>query len=244
MPAKTAVTAIATAMLAVCAPLIGVLGWLVHRHDGGPALIAVQRVGRGGVPFGMWKLRSMRVATADGRAGGVGLTTARDDRITPIGRRLRALHLDEMPQLVNVVKGEMALLGPRPEAPEYVDAADDGWRAVLASPPGIAGPTQLAVGDWERDVITAVPDGSTYVEQVVPVKVAIDRWYVEHASPMIDALVVSGLMQHLMGRPAEQLLRRVRFAVPVAARVLPHAGDSAQRTDGAVLAGREGRTAP
>jgi len=207
--------------LVALSPVIGVLGWLVHRHDGGPAFITVERVGRHGRPMRMWKLRSMRAESADGRATGVSLTSAGDDRITPIGAKLRAGHLDELPQLFNVVKGEMTLLGPRPEAPEYVDATDDDWRAVLAAPPGIAGPTQLAVGDWERDIITAAPDGSAYERDVVPVKVAIDRWYVEQASPGIDALVVVGLARRLAGRPVGALLERIRAGVPEAAGSLP-----------------------
>ena len=207
---------IAAVVLAAVSPVVAVLGWLVHRHDGGPAFITVERVGRDGQPIRMWKLRSMRSETSDGRATGVSLTSAGDDRITPIGAKLRAGHLDELPQLFNVVKGEMALLGPRPEAPEFVDPDDDGWRAVLAAPPGIAGPTQLAVGDWERDIITASPDGSAYEREVVPVKVAIDRWYVENASPAVDAMVAVGLAQHLAGRPARHLLGRIRAAVPLA----------------------------
>ena len=212
---------IAAAALVVVSPLIAVLGWLVHRHDGGPALIAVERVGRGGATFGMWKLRSMRAESADGRAAGVSLTSAADDRITPIGHRMRAAHLDELPQLFNVMKGEMGLLGPRPEAPEFVDADDPDWRAVLEAPPGIAGPTQLAVGDWERDVITAAPDGSAYETDVVPVKVAIDRWYVEEASPRIDAMVLLSLAGHVLGRPSSALIARVRARVPAAAGALP-----------------------
>lgn len=212
---------VAAVGLVALSPVIGVLGWLVHRHDGGPAFITVERVGRHGRPMRMWKLRSMRAESADGRATGVSLTSAGDDRITPIGAKLRAGHLDELPQLFNVARGEMTLLGPRPEAPEYVDATDDDWRAVLAAPPGIAGPTQLAVGDWERDIITAAPDGSAYERDVVPVKVAIDRWYVEQASPGIDALVVVGLARRLAGRPVGALLERIRAGVPEAAGSLP-----------------------
>lgn len=204
---------IAAVGLVLIAPVIGLLGWLVHRHDGGPALIAVDRVGRNGRPMRMWKLRSMRAETTDGRATGVSLTSAGDDRITPIGRKLRSAHLDELPQLVNVIRGEMALLGPRPEAPAFVNRSDPNWQAVLQAPPGIAGPTQLAVGDWELGIITDEPDGSAYERKVVPVKVAIDRWYVEQADPALDALVVIGLLQHLLGRRPASLLRRIRAGV-------------------------------
>jgi lipopolysaccharide/colanic/teichoic acid biosynthesis glycosyltransferase len=209
---------VAGAALVVVSPVIGVLAAAVRRHDGGPGLIEVPRVGRGGATFGMWKIRSMRAESDDGRARGMGLTRGDDDRITPIGRRLRALHLDELPQLLNVVRGEMLLLGPRPEAPEFVDLDDPGWQAVLRSPPGIAGPTQLIVGDWEREVITSAADESDYVRVVVPVKLAIDRWYVEAASPVIDALVVATLGRRLTGGDeAGRLRARVRAAVPRAA---------------------------
>lgn len=211
---------IAAVALLFAAPLVAILGWLVHRGDGGPAFITVERIGRHGRPIRMWKLRSMRAETTDGRATGVNLTRSDDDRITPIGRRLRTAHLDELPQLYNVVRGEMSILGPRPEAPDFVDLSDPGWQAVLDAPPGIAGPTQIAVGDWERNIITAAPDGSAYERDVVPVKVAIDRWYIEHASPAVDILVVVGLIQRMAGATAGPLLRRIRSGVPDAAAVL------------------------
>lgn len=209
---------VAAVLLVIASPVLAGLGLLVRR-DGGPALIAVPRVGRDGVDLPMWKLRSMRAETADGRATGVALTRAGDDRITPTGRWLRRLHLDELPQLANVVSGHMALLGPRPEAPEFVDPTDPSWTAVLAAPPGIAGPTQLVVGDWESEVISAAPDGSAYRDVVLPVKLAIDRWYVERATPTIDVLVAVGVLQRVAGREPATLLRRVRAAVPEASVV-------------------------
>ncbi len=205
---------VAALLLVATSPVIAVFGWLVHRHDGGPAFIAVPRVGRDGTTLPMWKLRSMRAETTDGRATGVSLTSADDDRITPIGKRLRSLHLDELPQLYNVVRGEMALLGPRPEAPEFVDLSDPLWRDVLAAPPGIAGPTQLVVGDWEREVISSAPDGSAYRERVVPVKLAIDRWYVGRATLRDDAVVLVSLAGHLLGRSTTPIIGRVGRFVP------------------------------
>jgi len=225
---------IAALLLVPCAPVIAALGWLVRRHDGGPALIAVERIGRGGTTFRMWKLRSMRADTSTSRATGVSLTAEKDDRITPIGHKMRGAHPDELPQLLNVVRVEIALLGPRPEAPEYVNDTDPGWRAVLAAPPAIAGPTELAVGDWERDVITAAPDGSVYESEVLPVKVAIDRWYVEQATPAIDMRVVLGLVQRLVGRTASAVIGPVRARVPLAARALPTARTGTSADAGSV----------
>jgi lipopolysaccharide/colanic/teichoic acid biosynthesis glycosyltransferase len=212
-----AVLAIATA------PVVAVLAMLIRRDDGAAPLIRVPRVGRGGATFGMWKLRSMRVDTDDGRASGAALTRSDDDRITPIGERLRALHLDELPQLYNVVRGEMCLLGPRPEAPDYVDMGDPAWRGVLAVPPGIAGPTQLVVGDWERTEIDRDQRGDAYRQVVVPVKLAIDGWYVRRSSLRLDLLVIASLLRHsLPGPESPALLGRVRDAVPEAERPLEH----------------------
>ena len=203
------------------------LALLIRRHDGGPPLIQVPRVGAAGVVFGMWKLRSMRVESADGRAAGAALTSSDDDRVTPIGRRMRALHLDELPQLFNVVRGEMCLLGPRPEAPEYVEMSDDEWNAVLAVPPGIAGPTQLIVGDWERVEIDRDETGMAYRQVVVPVKLAIDNWYISDASPMLDLLVLRSLAAHVLpGGSVGRLQRVVAAEVPdaePALRMMPGA---------------------
>lgn len=210
--------ALAGALAVLTAPVVAVLALLVRRHDGHAPLIRVPRVGRHGKVFGMWKIRSMRVDTADGRASGVSLTSSNDDRITPIGARMRALHLDELPQLYNVACGEMALLGPRPEAPDFVDLDDAGWQAVLAVPPGIAGPTQLIVGDWERTEIDEDDTGDAYQRVVVPVKLAIDRWYVERATPRLDLLVLTSLLRHVLpGGRVARLAAVVDAAVPEAA---------------------------
>lgn len=202
---------------AATAPLVGVLATLVRRDDGAPGLITVARVGRGTTPFGMWKIRSMRPSVG-GNASGPALTSTQDDRITPMGRRIRSAHLDELPQLLNVARGEMALLGPRPEAPQWIDPAERRWDDVLRVPPGIAGPTQFLVADWERVLIDADPDGSAYVREVVPVKLAIDGWYVRTASPFLDLLVVVSLVTNAAtGRPLRALERRIRQQVPEAA---------------------------
>jgi lipopolysaccharide/colanic/teichoic acid biosynthesis glycosyltransferase len=199
----------------VVAPVVAVLAVLVRREDGGPGLIAVTRVGRDGRPFRMWKLRSMRVARPDGTADGLTLSGAHDDRITAIGRRLRAYHLDELPQLLNVVRGEMGILGPRPETPAFVDVDDPLWQDVLAIPPGIAGPTQVIVNDWERSLIDEVADGSAYRSKVVPVKLAIDRWYLERSSPLTDALVAVTLVRRFLpGTESTTLKAAVFSAVP------------------------------
>jgi lipopolysaccharide/colanic/teichoic acid biosynthesis glycosyltransferase len=199
----------------VLLPVMVVLGWAIRREDGGPALVRVERMGQGFRTFGMWKLRSMRADHPDGRAAGAPLTAANDDRVTRIGARLRHYHLDELPQLWNVVRGDMLLLGPRPEAPDFVTVTCEHWRAVLTTPPGIAGPTQMIVGDWERRHIADDPEGDAYPDVVLPAKLAIDRWYVDIANPWFDALVLVALGKRFMPRShATRMKRRAERALP------------------------------
>ncbi len=230
---------VAAAALMVVWPFIAVLGLAVRLSDRGPAFVGVPRMGRGGQVFTMWKLRSMRADNADGRANGVSLTSIDDNRITPIGTRLRAYYLDELPQLWNVVRGEMGLLGARPEAPEFVDLTDPRWKAVLQAPPGIAGPTQLMVNEWERHLISACGQGSVYVDQVVPIKLAIDGWYLRSASPRLDALVAITLVRRFMpGTGSHTLKKLINNQVPEAAVIRieeispPDHADGNDRGDG------------
>lgn len=215
------------------APLVAVIAVLIRRHDGGPPLIRVPRTGEGGRTFGMWKLRSMRAESPTGMATGATLTNGTsDDRITPIGRRLRSFHLDELPQLWNVAAGEMSLLGPRPETPEFVDLNDPRWRTILTYPPGMAGPTQLIVSDWEREIIGASTDASGYRNAVLPTKLAIDLWYLTAASPATDLLVAGTLLRRFVpGSEAWTLRQRVfaEVAESAPARAFLQAHDLARR---------------
>jgi lipopolysaccharide/colanic/teichoic acid biosynthesis glycosyltransferase len=213
---------LAAVLSVLFAPVIAVLGALVSRDgDPAPPLLRLARMGRGRVPIGVWKLRTMRSAHADGRADGPGLTRAdADDRITPIGRRLRHFRLDELPQLWNVVGGSMGLLGPRPEALEYVAPDDRRWDLVLEVAPGIAGPTQLLVHDWEAAAMVGEDFAEVYRDVILPVKLAIDHWYVRNASPAIDVLVVCSLLQRFVrARPPGRLRDRIEADVPEVALV-------------------------
>jgi lipopolysaccharide/colanic/teichoic acid biosynthesis glycosyltransferase len=136
---------VAGVLLVLTAPLIGLLVLLVRLTSRGPGIFCQTRVGQAGRIFTMYKLRSMRIDAEAGRgptwSGGVG-----DPRVTPLGYWLRRLHLDELPQLWNVVRGDMALIGPRPERPEFVQFLADhipGYLDRLAVPPGITGLAQI-----------------------------------------------------------------------------------------------------
>src|ERR1041384_2107491 len=139
--------------LAVTAPLIALAALAVLLTSRGPVFFRQERIGRYGRPFIMFKLRTMRVVAAAGP-----LVTAKGDRrVTPVGRVLRKLKIDELPELWHVVTGDMALVGPRPEVARYVDLAKPEWRLVLQARPGITDPVTTQLRDAEA-LLAAVED--------------------------------------------------------------------------------------
>ena len=134
----------AAVFLVPALPVIGALFLLVRLTSAGPGIYRQRRVGQHGRTFVMYKLRTMR-CNAEAGTGAV-WSSAGDPRATRLGRALRYLHLDELPQLVNVLRGEMSLVGPRPERPEFVHHLADripGYLDRLAVPPGLTGLAQL-----------------------------------------------------------------------------------------------------
>lgn len=221
---------VALVLLPLLAPVVAVLGWRVRRDDGGPPLIGLQRIGRDGVPFTMWKLRSMRTERADGSSGGATITASDDDRITPIGATMRRWRLDELPQVWNVLRGDMGLLGPRPETPDLVDVDDASWRRVLAVRPGVTGPTQLVVERWEAERLAAGSQEEVYRTEILPVKLAVDAWYVEHGTPLTDLQVACSMVERFaLGRAATWVERVVHRAVPET-RAIPRAAAAGDRS--------------
>jgi lipopolysaccharide/colanic/teichoic acid biosynthesis glycosyltransferase len=213
--------AVALILAALTSPVISVLSLMVRRHDPGPGLIRLERVGRHGQRFYQWKLRSMRRADESRTSLGAPISGANDPRVTKLGRHLRKWRLDELPQLINVISGEMALVGPRPETPSYVDLADPRWAEVLRVRPGIAGPTQVLVADWEADFVARACDADAYGATVLPLKLAIDGWYVRRASPWLDLLVIVALVQRFFGPPTRSALYAwVLAEVPAASMLI------------------------
>ena len=151
-------------------------GWvaatLSTRHNG---LFRQQRIGLGGASFEVWKLRTMRAVPGQSST----VTTSGDARITRTGAWLRRYKLDELPQLVNVLRGEMSLVGPRPDVPGFADQLTGGDRVVLTVRPGITGPAALAYRH-EEEILAAVADPERHNREVIwPHKVRINREYVE-----------------------------------------------------------------
>ena len=136
-------------LLAV-SPLLLLAAAAVAVTSRGPVLFRQQRAGLGGRPFELLKLRTMFV-----HPPGQGFTARGDRRVTPVGRWLRRTKADELPQLLNVVRGDMSLVGPRPEVPDYVDLDDPRWRRVLAERPGLTHPLTLVLHP-EEELLAAV----------------------------------------------------------------------------------------
>ncbi len=164
-------------------PLFLLGSLLAKLQSKGPVFYKSKRVGKDEVIFEMYKFRTM-VVNADTLGGS--LTTYRDTRITPIGRFLRWTKLDELPNLINVIKGEMSLIGPRPEAPEYVKYYTQIQKQVLLVKPGITGPSQLANRD-EEEKLKGQPDAEHYyITELMPKKLALDLQYVATQSIATD----------------------------------------------------------
>lgn len=164
-------------------PLLLLGGILAKLQSKGPMFYKAKRVGKGGTLFEMYKFRTM-VVNADNIGGS--LTTYRDTRITRIGRFLRWTKLDELPNLINVIKGEMSLTGPRPEAPVYVKHYTETQRQVLQVRPGMTGPSQLANRD-EEEKLKGQPDAEHYyITELMPKKLDLDLHYVATQSIVSD----------------------------------------------------------
>ena len=211
---------IAGGLTVLSAPLSLAVAVMIRVLDGPPAVVRLPRIGQDGEPFEMAKFRSMRVDHESGLSGGPPITAGgADSRVTPWGHRLRHYRLDELPQLVEVVRGRMALFGPRPETPEYVDLDDARWRRVLRARPGIAGATQVVIHDYEAGL--GINDLERYEAEMLPVKLAVDEWYLTHASLLIDGLVALALVERfVLRRRTTALHRRLTREVPEVASML------------------------
>jgi lipopolysaccharide/colanic/teichoic acid biosynthesis glycosyltransferase len=164
--------------LVLTSPLLLAAAVAVKLDSPGPAFYSGPRAGRDGKEFRIHKLRTMR-AGAD--RSGPAVTAGDDPRVTGLGRLLRRTKADELPQLVNVLKGEMSLVGPRPEHPDFVRHYTPEQLGVLRVRPGITGPSAIAFVDEEGRLSGGRPE-ATYLEEVMPQKLAIDLDYVQHAS--------------------------------------------------------------
>lgn len=168
--------------LLVLWPVLLVVAVLIRvKMPGGPVIFKQKRVGRNVKLFTMYKFRSMTVGH-----GGSSVSVAGESRITPLGAKLRHYKLDELPELWNVLIGDMSFVGPRPDVPGYADQLRGDDREVLKLRPGITGPASLKYRD-EEDLLALQPDPQKYNDEVIfPDKVRINLYYLHHYSFVKD----------------------------------------------------------
>lgn len=171
-------------LVAVLVPVFLVIAILVRIDSEGPILYRCARVGRQGREFQLLKFRKMHNTVT----GGLPLTLEHDERFTRIGRLLARTKLDELPQLWNVIRGEMSLVGPRPEAPEFVERVP-AVHTVLVARPGITGLAQLAFAR-EGAVLDRSRPEEDYVVRILPAKLQLDLLYIARTSVLLDAKIV------------------------------------------------------
>jgi lipopolysaccharide/colanic/teichoic acid biosynthesis glycosyltransferase len=160
----------------------------IKREDGGPVFYPAPRVGKDGKPFRMYKFRTM-VVNAD-RIGGPS-TAADDPRLTRVGHSIRKYKLDEIPQLINVVRGDMSLVGPRPEVQHYVDMYSPEERQILSVRPGITDWASIRYRN-EGDILLGSDDPEqAYMEKIRPGKIRLGLEYVRRQSLWTDIKILA-----------------------------------------------------
>jgi lipopolysaccharide/colanic/teichoic acid biosynthesis glycosyltransferase len=175
---------LAGGLLVLLAPLVVVLAIAIKVDSSGPILYRCRRIGLRGREFAMLKLRKMW----DG-ATGPALTAANDERFTRVGRFLARTKLDEIPQLWNVLKGDMSLVGPRPEDPAFVDSHRNEFAPVLEVRPGITGLSQLAFAR-ESEILDTDDRVGHYEQRILPQKLRIDAMYADRRSVWVDLVIL------------------------------------------------------
>jgi lipopolysaccharide/colanic/teichoic acid biosynthesis glycosyltransferase len=185
---------LAVALLLLIAPIILMIVVAIKIDSPGPVLFRARRVGLRGTEFAMLKFRKMY----DG-AVGPALTAADDARFTRVGRFLAQTKLDEIPQLVNVLMGEMSLVGPRPEDPSFIELAPDRYRAILGVRPGITGLSQLAFAR-ESEVLDPADRTGHYVRAIFPQKLVLDTLYATSRSMRMDLAILNWTLVAVVAR--------------------------------------------
>ena len=174
-------------MLIMLSPFLVLIAFSIAIGSRGGVLFHQTRVGMNGREFNLLKFRSMRPGSEEKGQITVG---ERDPRITPIGRSLRRYKLDELPQLINVLKGEMSIVGPRPEVPKYVSIYTEEQRGVLTVRPGLTSLASIAYIN-ENEILGRSRDPErTYREEVLPAKLALDLEYVRRRSLLLDLKII------------------------------------------------------
>lgn len=187
---------VSAAALVLLSPLLLLMAIWIKLDSPGPVVFRQTRVGRFGRPFTIYKFRSMR---AEGAPGAPAITPAGDSRITNAGRFLRKWKLDELPQLMNVLVGDMSLVGPRPEVPGYVELYPADQRTlVLSVRPGITDEASIEFRDEGTLLAGADDPQQLYIEQILPRKLQIYADYARHHTMLGDLFIVLRTLRQLL----------------------------------------------
>ena len=173
--------------LVILSPLFLILAIAIARDSKGPVFFKQTRVGRNEVPFKIYKFRTM---VEDAEARGMQLTVGDDSRITKVGTFLRKTKIDELPQLINVFKGEMSFVGPRPEVPKYVGLYTEDQRQVLMVRPGITDLASIEYRNESELLATADNPEKVYIEEVMPRKIELNKEYIRNMSLVSDMRII------------------------------------------------------
>jgi lipopolysaccharide/colanic/teichoic acid biosynthesis glycosyltransferase len=202
-------------------PMLCIAAVGIRMSSQGPALYRALRIGRDGQLFTMFKLRTMHCRSVVGSS----ITSANDPRVFAVGRILRALKIDELPQLLNILKGEMSVVGPRPEAPDIVERHyTDEYRKSLAVPPGLTSPGSVFYYTHGEQLLADGEAEQFYVSRLLPLKMKLDLDYLPRMSVMGDLRIIlqTGLVL------AQKALGRTSFPTPDVLQVEDHENDEAQ----------------
>jgi lipopolysaccharide/colanic/teichoic acid biosynthesis glycosyltransferase len=176
-------------IILIALPLWLAVTMAIKLDSPGPVFHCAQRVGKNGKSFTLYKFRTM---VADAPNQGPGITRDNDPRITAVGCFLRKLKIDEMPQLINVLKGEMSIVGPRPEDPRYVACYTTEQRRVLSVRPGMASPAFIKYRHEEALLAAAGDDlEQVYLTRILPAKLRMDLEYIEQQSFLFDLAILA-----------------------------------------------------
>ncbi|MGO9615292.1 MAG: sugar transferase [Bryobacteraceae bacterium] len=189
--------------LLVTSPLFLVIALRIWLEDGRPIFYRGERVGRFGKPFRMLKFRTM-VPNAE-KTGGPS-TADHDPRITRCGRSLRKYKLDEFPQLINVLRGEMSVVGPRPEVPFYVNMFSDEEKAILSVRPGITDWASLWNSDEGAVLAGSADPEQAYMERIRPEKIRLQLAYVRNRSFLVDLGIIAQTVLTVLTKRRPQAL--------------------------------------
>jgi lipopolysaccharide/colanic/teichoic acid biosynthesis glycosyltransferase len=184
--------------LVVLSPLFLLIAFAILLESPGPVFFRQERVGKGGIPFRIFKFRSM---TLNGLEEGPQITVAGDRRVTRVGRFLRRAKLDELPQLINVWKGEMSLVGPRPEVPAYVALYNERQRKVLFVQPGITDPASVRYAHEESLLAASGDPLLLYVNDIMPRKLELNLDYIENMSLAKDLKIIFHTLMRIFRNP-------------------------------------------